>query len=62
MNKTQELDIYCNHYQTCEPVKFLGIVFQNNLGWQSHVKYILPTVNRSIFMIRKLCSSVCNDI
>lgn len=61
-NKTQELNIFYDHCRKIEPVKFLGIVVQNDLKWQSHINYIIPKINKGIFMIRKLSSTVSTDV
>lgn len=59
--KTQNLDIsYGSH--NGDIVKFLGIVIQNNLGWQSHVNYISSKVAKGIFIIRKLQHTVSKEI
>lgn len=59
--KTQNLDIsYGSH--NGDVVKFLGIVLQNNLSWQSHVSYISSKVAKGIFIIRKLQHTVSEEI
>jgi hypothetical protein len=62
MTKTQELNILYDHNQATESVKFLGIYLQNDLSWKSHISYVLAKVNRGLFMIRKLSSSVSYEI
>lgn len=42
MNKMQELNISCDHCITAEPIKLLGVIWQNDLGWLSHFKSLSP--------------------
>lgn len=68
MNKTQELNISCHHCKelnischhciTAEPIKLLGVIWQNDLGWLSHFKSLSP----KIIMIRKLRCTVSVEV
>jgi hypothetical protein len=63
LEKTQELNVsYNNKLVQNDPVKFLGIIIQNDLSWKSHINYIIPKVNTGIFLIRKLNRIVSTDV
>lgn len=65
INKTQELNIHYGHNQAplaSEPVKFLGIVIQNDMEWHSHIRYLIPKINKGVFIIRKLSYMVSTEI
>jgi exonuclease III len=63
LEKTQELAIsYDKRIKHHLNVKFLGILVQDNLSWQSHIDYILPKINKGTFIIRKLSNMVSIDV
>ncbi len=35
-------------------VKFLGVIFDNHLNWQSHIKYIKARASKALNLLRKL--------
>lgn len=62
MNKTQQLNISCHHCITAEPITFLGVIWQNDLGWLSHFKSLSPKISKSVIMIRKLRCTVSVEV
>lgn len=62
LDKTQELLISYDNKVDLQSVKFLGIVLQSNLGWQSHINYIHPKVSKGVYMIRKLNCTVSTEV
>lgn len=64
LNKTQELVVSYDHklMTHSEPVKFLGITIQSDLGWLSHINTILPKLNKGLFLLRKLYSIVSKEV
>jgi hypothetical protein len=62
LDKTQDLLISYDSKVKLQSVKFLGIMLQNNLSWQSHISYIHPKVSRAVYMIRKLNHTVSTEV
>jgi len=63
LGKTQNLEItYDSSKNVQTPVKFLGVIIQSNMKWNSHIDYIVPKVSKGIFMLRKLKLIVSTDV
>ena len=59
-HKIFDRSIYINEKQLdeCETYKYLGIIFDKDLKWKSHVEYICGKISRTVGCLAKLRHTV----
>jgi hypothetical protein len=61
-SKTQNIEFSLGNTEEINSIKFLGVMLQSNVKWNTHIDSVSKKVSKGIFMLRMLRAYVNVDV